>query len=89
MSSTGNVTGIKSGYTYVNAEYNGFYAYAGVYVTGGSEPDEPDVETTYELKIDPSSVTVQAGSSTTANAVFYTYEDGNLKSTQNVTSNAS
>lgn len=84
VSSTGNVTGIKSGYTYVNAEYNGFYAYSGVNVTGGSEPDEPDVETTYELKIDPSSITVQAGSSTSASAVLYTYENGSLKTTQNV-----
>jgi hypothetical protein len=85
VSSTGNVTGVKNGSTYVNAYYNGFSAWSLVNVVGG----ESEIETTYELKIDPSSLTVQVGSSTTANAVFYTYEDGNLKSTQDVTSNAS
>ena len=79
VSSIGLVTGVKAGTVTITAEYEGEKVTGTATVTSS---------TTYELAINPASMTLNKGGSGTLTAIFKVYVDGALKSSTDVTSNA-
>ena len=79
VNSSGTVTGVTSGTTTVTATYQDMSAAADVTVS--SLPS-------YELVLDPASLTISKGEKGSFKAIYRMYVDGELKSSMDVTSSA-
>ena len=77
VNNIGLVTGVSTGTVTITAEYNGMTASGTATVTSS---------TTYELAINPASMTLNKGATGTFTALYKTYTDGVLKSSVDVTS---
>ena len=77
VSNIGLVTGVKVGTVTITAEYEGETVTGTATVTSS---------TTYELAINPASMTLNKGATGTFAAIYKTYVDGVLKSSTDVTS---
>lgn len=77
VNNIGLVTGVSTGTVTITAEYEGMTASGTATVTSS---------TTYELAINPASMTLNKGATGTFTALYKTYTDGVLKSSVDVTS---
>ena len=77
VNNIGLVTGVSTGTVTITAEYNGMTASGTATVTSS---------TTYELAINPASMTLNKGATGTFTALYKTYTDGVLMSSVDVTS---
>ena len=81
--SKGTVTARSEGSATITATYNGYSD------TGSVSVSSKPVSYTYELVVSPSSFSGTAGSTKSLTATYYTYADGSMVSSKDVTSSAS